>query len=109
MSDACQQNTAQSDAGPQINYQTCAGKPPATREGILAASVHAVTIVMEPVFIDRPTARQLLANISDRKLDELIKAGRVNPQMIDGKIVFTVEEIKRFATSCPSWEPRSAR
>jgi hypothetical protein len=75
----------------------------------LSATVKPVTIVMEPVFIDRPTTRQLLANISDRKLDELIKAGRINPKMIDGKIVFTVEEIRRFAVDCPSWEPRSSR
>lgn len=65
-----------------------------------------VVISIEPVLIDRPTARQLLANISDRKLDELIRAGRITPRKIDGRVVFTIEEIRRFAAETPSWEPK---
>ncbi|PJE23633.1 MAG: hypothetical protein CK431_10275 [Mycobacterium sp.] len=64
-----------------------------------------VTVTFEPVFIDKPTAARALGNISVRKLEELIRAGRINPQVIDGRTVLTPDELRRFATACPSWEP----
>lgn len=67
-----------------------------------------IAVAMEPAFVDRTTARAMLGNLSNSKLDELVRAGRITPQMIDGKTVFAPSEIRRFATSCPSWEPRTA-
>lgn len=66
-----------------------------------------VTVAMEPVFVDKETARKVLGNLSRAKLDELIRAGRINPQVIDGRVVFTPSELRRFAQACPDWEPRS--
>lgn len=68
-----------------------------------------VAVALEPVFVDKSTAAQALGNISMRKLEELIRAGRINPQVIDGRTVVTPDELRRFAAACPSWEPASER
>ena len=62
-------------------------------------------INVEPVLVDVPTACTLAGNISRRKLEQLAKDGRITPKMIDGKVVYPIDEIRRFAQSLPSWEP----
>ena len=66
-----------------------------------------VTVALEPVLVDKETAAQALGNISIVKLEELMRAGRINPQIIDRRVVFTPDELRRFAAECPAWEPRS--
>jgi hypothetical protein len=73
----------------------------------MSATDQAAPAALEPLFVDKKTAAQLLGNISLRKLNELMYAGRINPQMIDGRTVFAPAELRRFAAECPSWEPRS--
>ena len=38
-------------------------------------------------------------SVSVSTLDRLVKAGRIRPVKIDARIVFTVEELKRFLNS----------
>jgi hypothetical protein len=68
-----------------------------------------VDVAVEPVFIDVKTTQRLLGNISRAKLNELVRAGRINPHMIDGRVVFTPAEVRRFAATCPAWEPKEVR
>lgn len=64
-----------------------------------------VEVVMEPVFVDKATAAKALGNISQTKLKELMHAGRIHGVMLGGRVMFTPDEIRRFAATCPSWEP----
>lgn len=64
-----------------------------------------VAVTVEPAFVDKAGAAQMLGNISERKLNELIADGRINPQTIDARVVFTPDEVRRFAAACPAWEP----
>lgn len=62
-------------------------------------------IIMEPVFVNKEDTLAALGGISLRKLNELMKAGRIVPRVLDGRVMFTPEEIRRFAAECPEWEP----
>ncbi len=62
-------------------------------------------LIMEPVFLNKEDTLTALGGISLRKLNELMKAGRIIPRMLDGRIMFTPDEIRRFAAECPTWEP----
>lgn len=65
-----------------------------------------VQVVMEPAFLGKEATALALGGISIRKLDEFVRAGDINPQVIAGRVVFTPEEIRRFAATMPAWEPR---
>ncbi len=62
-------------------------------------------LIMEPVFLNKEETASALGGISLRKLNELIKAGRIVPRALDGRVMFTPDEIRRFAAECPDWEP----
>ncbi|MBE5496857.1 hypothetical protein E3G44_004362 [Mycobacteroides abscessus] len=62
-------------------------------------------LIMEPVFLNKEETAAALGGISLSKLNELMKAGRINPQVLDGRVMFTPDEIRRFAAECPAWEP----
>lgn len=64
-----------------------------------------VQVILEPVFVNKEATMAALGGISLRKLNELMKAGRINPQVLDGRVMFTPDEIRRFAAECPAWEP----
>jgi hypothetical protein len=65
-----------------------------------------VTVVVEPVFVDRETAAQMLGGISIDKLDQLVRAGEIAARRVGKRVVFEPGEIRRFASECPSWEPK---
>lgn len=60
---------------------------------------------MQPVLYDKKRASELLG-ISNTQLGRLMRAGKIFPVMIESKPMFSPDEIKRFATHLPSWEPR---
>lgn len=62
-------------------------------------------ITMEPLLLSRDEAAAALGGISTSKLDELYKAGRINPRVLDGRVMFAPDELRRFAAECPAWEP----
>ncbi|MEV5360610.1 helix-turn-helix domain-containing protein [Micrococcus luteus] len=66
----------------------------------------AVSVQLEPPFVDKNTAAQLLGNISTDKLEQLVRAGEIAAKTVGKRVVFEPDEIRRFARECPSWEPR---
>ncbi|DAZ90291.1 MerR family transcriptional regulator [Mycobacteroides abscessus] len=66
-------------------------------------------VQMEPIFVGKKTAARALGEISMNKLNELIRAGRINPRILDGRVMFAPEELRRFAADLPSWEPPDSR
>lgn len=67
-----------------------------------------VDVVVTPVLVDKETAAQLLGRISEFKLDELLRAGRISAKRIDKRVVFDLDEVRRFASELPAWEPKQA-
>jgi hypothetical protein len=63
-------------------------------------------ITIEPVLVDVTTACKLLGGISPRKLDDLVLDGHITPKRIGSRVLFTPEELRRFATACPDWQPK---
>lgn len=68
----------------------------------------AVEVVVPPVLLDKETTAQMLGRISEFKLDELLRAGRITAKRIDKRVVFDLDEVRRFAKDLPSWEPKQA-
>jgi hypothetical protein len=66
-----------------------------------------VCVSIEPELLDKPTTCAVLGGISIDKLEALMRAGEIVPRRIGNRVVFPVAEIRRFASECPSWEPRS--
>ena len=66
----------------------------------------AVTVSMEPEFLDKETTCQVLGGISAVVLDRLVRKGEITPKVIGSRVVFPVEEVRRFARDCKSWEPK---
>ncbi|WP_396929197.1 hypothetical protein [Mycolicibacterium sp.] len=62
-------------------------------------------VTIEPAFVDKPTACQMLGNISIDKLDQLIRCGEIIAQRLGKRVVITPAEVRWFAAACPSWEP----
>lgn len=65
-----------------------------------------VQVVIEPEFLDKAATCQVLGGISEDKLDQLLRAGDITAKRVGKRVVFAVEEVRRFAKACPSWEPR---
>lgn len=65
-----------------------------------------VVVTVEPEFVDKTTACAMLGGISREKLEALMRAGEIVPQVIGHRVVFRVAEVRRFAAECPSWEPK---
>lgn len=65
-----------------------------------------VTVAIEPVFLDKQTTCSLLGGISEDKLDEFLRAGDITAKTIGKRVVFTPEEVRRFASERPAWAPR---
>ncbi|WP_240483010.1 MULTISPECIES: helix-turn-helix domain-containing protein [unclassified Mycobacteroides] len=68
-----------------------------------------INVGMEPIFVPKKVAAAALGEISLNKLNELIRTGRINPRVLDGRVMFTPEELRRFAAELPSWEPPESR
>ena len=67
----------------------------------------AVAVTIEPELVDKQTACQMLGGISVDRLEAFMRAGEIVPRLIGKRVVFRVDEVRRFARECPSWEPRS--
>lgn len=67
-----------------------------------------ISIVIEPEFLDKKTTCHVLGGISQDRLEQLMRAGLIVPRVIGARVVFPVEEVRRFARECPSWEPKRA-
>jgi hypothetical protein len=48
----------------------------------------------------------MLGGISEDRLEAFMRAGEIVPRLIGKRVVFAVEEVRRFARSRPSWEPK---
>ncbi|MEW5810876.1 MAG: hypothetical protein AB1925_15640 [Actinomycetota bacterium] len=68
--------------------------------------VDEVMVAIEPVLVDKPVACQMLGGISHDRLEALMRAGEITPKVIGSRVVFPVEEVRRFARDLPSWEPK---
>jgi hypothetical protein len=67
-----------------------------------------VVVSLEPEFLDKATTCQVLGNISEDRLEALMRGGQITPRMIGKRVVFPVSEVRRFARECPSWEPKQS-
>jgi hypothetical protein len=65
-----------------------------------------VNVTVEPALADKHTACRILAGISLRSLMQLVAEGRLNARKLGSRTVFEVDELRRFAASLPSWEPK---
>lgn len=59
------------------------------------------------ILVDKKEAARLLS-LSVRELDECRRRGDLGARRYNSKVLFSVEELKRFAEALPSDEPRSA-
>jgi hypothetical protein len=66
-----------------------------------------VIVAIEPELLDKKTTCQVLGGISEDRLEAFMRAGEIVPRLVGKRVVFAVEEVRRFARSRPSWEPRS--
>jgi hypothetical protein len=84
--------------------ETPKGAPPIP---LLFKPTHAaVNVNVEPVLADKQTACNILAGICPRALMQLVAEGRLNARKLGSRTVFEVDELRRFAASLPSWEPK---
>lgn len=67
-----------------------------------------VAVTIEPELVDKPTACQMLGGISVDALERYMRNGDIVPRLAGKRVVFRVDEVRRFARDLPSWEPRSA-
>lgn len=65
-----------------------------------------ITVSVEPVTVDKETACAMLG-IGERMLMDLCTSGELNARKLRSRTVFAVEDLKRFAATLPSWEPKS--
>lgn len=67
-----------------------------------------VAVTIEPELVDKSTACQMLGGISEDALERHMRSGDIVPRLIGKRVVFRVEEVRRFARQLPSWEPKRA-
>lgn len=67
-----------------------------------------VSVGLEPGLLDKEGAAQFLGRVSEYKVDELLKAGRLTAKRIDKRVVFEVAELRRFIADLPNWEPKAS-
>lgn len=65
-----------------------------------------VVVSMEPLFLNKAATCKALGEISLDRLEALMRAGELVPKVIGSRVVFAVDEVRRFANERPSWEPR---
>lgn len=65
-----------------------------------------VNVTVEPALADKETACLILAGIAQRTLMQLVEQGQLNARKLGSRTVFEVDELRRFAASLPSWEPK---
>jgi hypothetical protein len=64
-----------------------------------------VVVQAEPALVDFDTAARLLSIGKDLLRSEM-EAGRIAAQRLGAKkVVFRLEELRRYANDLPSWEP----
>ncbi|AER47614.1 hypothetical protein DS6A_60 [Mycobacterium phage DS6A] len=64
------------------------------------------TTTVGPVLLNKRDAAAALGGISIRRLDTLVRDGRLTPVMLGATVMFTPAELARFADELPSWEPK---
>lgn len=64
-----------------------------------------ITVNVEPALVDITTACAMLGGISRRALDGFVTRGAITPKRVGSRVLFQPDEIRRFAASCPDWEP----
>ena len=72
-----------------------------------SAAATAVNVNVEPALADKDTACAMLAGICPRALMQLVAEGHLNARKLGSRTVFEVDELRRFAASLPSWEPKT--
>ena len=65
-----------------------------------------IHVSIEPALVDKDTACKMLGGISLRKLEELVADDELTARKLGIRTVFEVEELRRFAASLPSREPK---
>lgn len=65
-----------------------------------------VVVSVKPFFLSKPATCRALGDISMDRLEKLMRAGEIVPKTIGGRVVFPVEEVERYASEVPSWEPK---
>lgn len=71
-----------------------------------AAAIYDAAVTVEPALANKDTACRILAGIAQRTLMQLVADGQINARKLDSRTVFDVDELRRFAASLPSWEPK---
>lgn len=66
-----------------------------------------IHVSIEPVLADFEAASRFLGGISERKLKELVFDGELAARKLGGRTMFEIEELRRFASSLPSWKPKA--
>jgi hypothetical protein len=62
---------------------------------------------IEPILVDRQTAKRVLGNIGDTKLYELLNSGAIEGRYLDNKRVFTYASLKALAGGLPNTPPHN--
>lgn len=102
-------NTHHSKTGKQAMTSTNAAHAAAgtATTGPSAIRRQPIEITIEPVLVDVTTACELLGGISRRTLDALVRDGHLTPKTVGTRVLFLPDELRRFAATCPDWEPRT--
>lgn len=66
-----------------------------------------IVVSVEPALADKDTACRILGGIAQRKLMQLVADGVLNASKLGSRTVFEIAELRRFAASLPSWEPKT--
>lgn len=66
-----------------------------------------ISVQVEPVLVDKITAAKVLGGIAERKLMQLVADGALTAVKLGNRTMFTMAELRRYATSLPGWEPQS--
>jgi hypothetical protein len=64
-----------------------------------------VVVEVEPLLVDRATACRLLC-LSTTELDEERRAGRIAGRKYGRKVLFSLDELRRYAAALPADEIR---
>lgn len=66
----------------------------------------AIHVTVEPALVDYETACRILGGISESVLRRLVAEGDLAARKLGGRTLFETEELRRFAASLPSREPK---
>lgn len=72
----------------------------------LAKTIVGVTVTVDPITVDKPTAAAMLG-IGDSMLMDFVSDGKLNAKKLGSRTVFLIQDLRDFAASLPSWEPKA--